>query len=132
MEELRYSGSWKILEKEYFGNLIINDKKGIIRLILHNKDNIENLFNDREIPSKIEFIKGKLIPYGVMVLLNATVIKRNTNISYGTKTIELDIDYCINSDFIDYSNVKFSKMVFRLSNTLAWSGLNGISIKVEK
>lgn len=132
MEELRYSGNWEILGKEYFGNLIINDKKGIIRLILHNRDNLSSLFNDREIPSKIKFIKGKLIPYGVMSLLNATVISRNTNISYSTKTIELDIEYCINCDFKDYNNVKFSKMVFRLSNTLAWSGLNGMSIDYEK
>lgn len=132
MEELRYSGNWEIFGKEFFGNLIINDKKGIIRLILHNRDNLSNLFNDRDIPSKIQFIKGKLNPYGVMSLLNATVISRNTNISYSTKTIELDIEYCINCDFQDYNNVKFSKMVFRLSNTLAWSGLNGISIDYEK
>lgn len=132
MEELRYSGNWEISGKEYFGNLIINDKKGIIRLILHNRDNIENLFNDCEIPSKIKFIKGKLIPYGIMSLLNATVISRNTNISYNTKTIELDIDYCINGDFKEYSNVKFSKIEFRLSDTLTWSGLNGLSIKYEK
>ncbi len=62
MDELRYSGNWEISGKEYFGNLIINDKKGIIRLILHNRDKIENLFNDAEIPSAINFIKGKLIP----------------------------------------------------------------------
>ncbi len=132
MEELRYSGNWEICGKEYFGNLIINDKKGIIRLILHNRDSIENLFNDREIPSRIKFIKGKLIPYGIMTLLNATVISRNTNISYNTKTIEMDIDYCINGDFKDYNNVKFSKMEFRLSDTLTWSGLNGLSVKYEK
>ena len=132
MEELRYSGNWEISGKEYFGNLIINDKKGIIRLVLHNKDNIENLFYNLEIPSRIKFIKGKLIPYGVMTLLNATVISRNTNISDSTKTIELDIDYCINGDFKDYNNVKFSKMEFRLSDTLTWSGLNGLSIKYEK
>lgn len=132
MEELRYSGNWEISGKEYFGNLIINDKKGIIKLILHNRDKIENLFNNREIPSKIKFIKGKLIPYGVMSLLNATVISRNANISYNTKTIELDIDYCINSDFKEYNNVKFSKIEFRLSDTLAWSGLNGITVKYER
>lgn len=132
MEELRYSGNWEISGKEYFGNLIINDKKGLIRLILHNRDNIKNLFNDHEIPSKIKFIKGKLIPYGIMSLLNATVISRNTNISYNTKTIELDIDYCINADFKEYSNVKFSKIEFRLSNTLTWSGLDGLTVKYEK
>ena len=132
MEELRYSGNWEILGKEYFGNLIINDKKGIIRLILHNRDNLNSLFSNKDIPSKINFIKGNLIPYGVMSLLNATVISRNTNISYSTKTIELDIEYCINCDFKDYNNVKFSKMVFRLSNTLAWSGLNGISTDYQK
>ncbi len=132
MDELRYSGNWEILGKQYFGNLIINDKKGIIRLILHNRDKIENLFNDAEIPSRINFIKGKLIPYGIMTLLNATVISRNTNISYNTKTIELDIDYCINGDFKDYKNVKFSKTEFRLSDTLTWSGLNGLSVKYKK
>ena len=132
MEELRYSGNWEILGKECFGNLIINDKKGIIRLILHNRDNLNSLFSNKDIPSKINFIKGNLIPYGVMSLLNATVISRNTNISYSTKTIELDIEYCINCDFKDYNNVKFSKMVFHLSNTLAWSGLNGISTDYQK
>lgn len=30
MEELRYSGNWEILGKEYFGNLIINDKKELL------------------------------------------------------------------------------------------------------
>ena len=132
MDELRYSGNWEISGKEYFGNLIINDKKGIIRLILHNRDKIENLFNDAEIPSRINFIKGKLIPYGIMTLLNATVISRNTNISYNTKTIELDVDYCINGEFKEYSNVKFSKIEFRLSDTLTWSGLNGLSVKYKK
>lgn len=132
MDELRHSENWEILGKEYFGNLIINDKKGIIKLILHNRDKIENLFNDAEIPSRINFIKGKLIPYGIMTLINATVISRNTNISYNTKTIELDVDYCINGDFKEYSNVKFSKIEFRLSDTLTWSGLNGLSVKYKK
>lgn len=50
MEELRYSGNWEILGKEYFGNLIINDKKGIIRLILHNRDNLNSLFSNKDIP----------------------------------------------------------------------------------
>lgn len=58
MDELRYSWNWEISGKEYFGNLIINDKKGVIVLILHNRDKIENLFNDAEIPSRINFIKG--------------------------------------------------------------------------
>lgn len=126
MDELRYSGNWEIQGQEYFGNLIIVPKKGIIRLVLHDKTDIGSLFYNDEVPSRIKFIKGNLIPYGYMGLVNCRIIKFNSNISYSTKTIVLDVEYCINYNFIDYDDVKFSKMEIRLSNTFVWSSLNGL------
>ena len=126
MNEFKYSGKWKISNKDYSGDLFIVREKGIIRLVLTYKWDGGIFIEDENIPNKIEYINGTLNTEAKMTLINCKVIKRNSNFSYMKNTIVLDAEYCINGlNFSDFEDIKFFKIEFRISKTLSWSCLNG-------
>lgn len=131
-ERVEYPGNWMVNGREYFGTLVIAQQKGIIRLVLHNRVGIQFLFSEGDMPDVMPFIRGELIPYGRMCLINSRIIRVHTDISRNTKTVVLDCEYCINADFKSYEEIVFSKMEVRFSNTFAWSGLNGVKIEYKE
>ena len=132
MEELKYSGRWTILDKDYIGDLYIVKKKGIIRLVLTYKWNEGTIGDDENIPSKIDIINGTLSTEAKMALVNCVVIERNSNLSTMRNRVVIDGKYCINGlNFNSYQDIKFLKMEFRISKTLVWSDLNGFKFDIK-
>ncbi|AHF11215.1 MULTISPECIES: hypothetical protein [Dehalobacter] len=53
MKEIKYGGKkWRIADKDYDGQLFINDRQGIIRLIVYYYD-LDTLYAEKLIPKSI-------------------------------------------------------------------------------
>lgn len=124
-EEIKIGGTWKINNKEYSGEMIINKNTGFVGLIIY--------FEDRENPlgtaidfDKVNEIVGSTIQGNKVILIENEVIKNN-NINLYYDTVVFKSEYAVmGNDFHKKEEVLFNIIDTKVSNIISWSELGGI------
>lgn len=125
MREIKSGGKFKLEDcnEEYDGELFLNDKKGIIRLVLY-EDNLRDFFANK-IPNKMKFITGLLTSSAKLTLYNCRVIGRHSH-NLAQCSIIIDCEYLFDGIiFSEARSIRFNKMYFDIAGIIGWSGLSG-------
>lgn len=124
MGEIRVGGIWSIPneEKNFNGELFIDEVKGIIRLIIYYEDQYD-IWGNKYFSKIIPLINGSLITGAKIALIDCEVLKRHSqNLRYNT--IIIGAAYAIDGmNFLNSSQVRFDKIYYTLSNIITWAGL---------
>lgn len=122
--DITIGGKWKILGKQYSGDLTFNKTNGIIILSIYYKDN-EGFIDLMNKPADITIITGKLNQEINCTLVDCRIIKRHSN-SFVRHHMVIKADTMfINISNKEKTDIKFNEVHFRIPNIIKWSQLSG-------
>lgn len=124
-EDIKIGGIWKVNNKEYSGEMVVNKNTGFVGLIIY--------FEDREKPlgtaidfDKVNEIIGTTIQGNKVILVENEVI-RNNNRNLYYNTVIFKSEYAVmGNNFRKKEEVLFNRIDIKVSNMISWSGLGGI------
>lgn len=119
-------GLFNIDGKQFQGEIVYNEKNGVILLCIRFEFNIDDFDKWTRLPKKYKTITGKLTNGIVVNLYNPTCIENHL---YGFRYRELQykVKYMIWSN-VELINPKFNKLTCEIENGLKWSGLTVIDL----
>lgn len=125
--DVTIGGRWKILDKEYQGDLTYNKLNGIIILSVYYK-NKEEFLAWMNKPTDINIIRGKLNQEIKCTLVDCQIIKRHSegfalhHIVIIAKSLFFHISKRKKED------IKFNEVHFQIPNIIKWSQLSGFEL----
>ena len=122
--DVTIGGKWKILDKQYQGDLTFNKTNGIIILSIYYKDNEEFLaWMDK--PTEITTITGKLNQEIKCTLVDCKIVKRHSDGFVRHHIVIVAKNMFINISKSEKSDIKFNEVHFQIPNIIKWSQLSG-------
>ena len=122
--DVTIGGKWKILGKQYQGDLTFNKTNGIIILSIYYKDNEEFLaWMDK--PTEITTITGKLNQEIKCTLVDCQIVKRHSDGFVRHHIVIVAKNMFINISKSEKSDIKFNEVHFQIPNIIKWSQLSG-------
>ena len=122
--DVTIGGKWKILDKQYQGDLTFNKTNGIIILSIYYKDNEEFLaWMDK--PTEITTITGKLNQEIKCTLVDCKIVKRHSDGFVRHHIVIVAKNIFFNISKLKKSDIKFNEVHFQIPNIIKWSQLSG-------
>ena len=122
MEEKIYGGTFRVLDKEYSGQVRYLEEKYLI-LELHLP---KAIMDNNELNLQNINIHGKTVTGSEITLYNCNCVNRHSYISYGKTIVTFNCEYLIWGKWIE-PNIK--TLYAELENAVVWSGLSGLTQK---
>lgn len=119
MEEKVYGGTFRILDKEYNGQIRFNNEKYLILEIYISSPIVNYMdFNYKNID-----IRGNHVTGSKVTLLNCSYKTCHSHVSYCKSIIVFKCEYLVWGEIHDY---KIKSLYTEIENGVIWSGLSGI------
>jgi len=134
MEEFKVSGKWNILGqiKNINGELLINEREGLIRLNLYYDNELKDSITNKKMPKIIPLINGTLFHGAYISLIDCEVVYRH-NYNNRHNTVIIDANYAVSgAKFNNLEEAKFDKIIYTLSNITSWANLCNFTYKAEE
>ena len=122
MEEKIYGGTFKILDKEYNGQIRYSKEKYLVLEIHLNSSTLIDWATEFSLRKMI--IHGDIITGAKITLHNCSFLKSHINASQGKTILFFKCEYLIWGNFL---NGEIKSLSFELENAMRWSGLSGLT-----
>lgn len=126
-KDKHYIGFFNIDGNQFQGEIVHNEKNGVILLCVRSEFNIDDFDKWTQHQDKYRIITGKL-SNGIVVNLYGNTCVKNQLYNFQYRELQYKVKYMIWSNK-ELPNPQFDKITCEIENGLKWSGLTKIDIK---
>lgn len=123
-DDVTIGGKWKILDKQYQGDLTFNKTNGIIILSIYYRNDNEFIAWMNK-PTDITTITGKLNQEIKCTLVDCKIVKKHSDGFVRHHIVIIAKNMFINISEKEKESIKFNEVSFQIPNIVKWSRLSG-------